>query len=90
MHHSPPAAPKPHVDENTLKTCTFEIERKIFYLFLKENHQGRFLRITESASGRSNSIIIPESGLEAFVKAFADVVSGVGESQDEAGNREGQ
>ncbi|MGN6556353.1 MAG: hypothetical protein ACTHLW_21790, partial [Verrucomicrobiota bacterium] len=79
VHRSPmpprPVAPKPHVQETTLKTCTFETERKTFSLFLKENKGGRFVRITEDVGGRRNSIVIPESGLEAFVKAFAETVS---------------
>ena len=58
--------PKPPVNEDTLKTGKIEIERKTFVFALKENPRGRFLRITEDAGGRRESIIIPAPGLEDF------------------------
>ena len=35
---------------------------------LKENPRGRFLRITEDVGGRRDTIIIPATGLEEFMK----------------------
>jgi len=40
------------------------IERKLFFFSLKENHIGRFLRITEDVGGRRDAVIIPATGLE--------------------------
>ena len=56
------------MQEDTLKTVEMQIERKEFVAALKENPRGRFLRITEIASGRSNSIVIPETGLRDFLQ----------------------
>ena len=65
--------PKPHVQEDTLRTETLHIERKSFMLTLKENPRGRFLRITEDVGGRRDSIIIPATGLEDFRKLVEEM-----------------
>ena len=46
------------------------IERKQFYFDLKENPRGRFLRITEDVGGRRDTIIIPSTGLAAFIETI--------------------
>ena len=76
----PYSAPKPPVNEETLKSAKIQIERKTFLLALKENPRGRFLRITEDVGGRRDTIIIPAPGLEEFralldemVKASAEI-----------------
>jgi hypothetical protein len=61
-------APKPQVNEETLKSDKVQIERKTFVFTLKENPRGRFLRITEDVGGRRDTIIIPAPGLEDFKK----------------------
>jgi PurA-like ssDNA and RNA-binding protein len=66
--------PKPLVNEDRLKSGKLQIERKTFFLTLKENQRGRFLRITEDNGGRRNSIIIPAPGLEEFTKLLDQMV----------------
>ena len=73
-------APKPPLNEDTLKTDKIQIERKTFIFTLKENPRGRFLRITEDVNGRRDNVIIPATGLEDFktildemVKASAEI-----------------
>jgi hypothetical protein len=66
--------PKPHVQEDTLKSGEIQIERKNFVFTLKENPRGRFLRITEDVGGRRDSIIIPSTGLEEFKKILIEMV----------------
>jgi hypothetical protein len=68
----PYGQPKPHVQEDTLKSAQVQIERKTFILTLKENPRGRFLRITEDA-GKRNSIVIPAPGLEEFKKLLDEM-----------------
>jgi len=46
---------------------------------LKENPRGRFLRIAEEANGRSNSVIIPSTGLREFQKLLEDMVKAAAE-----------
>ena len=69
-----PAAPKPGVPEETLKTDKVQIERKTFVFTLKENARGRFLRITEDVNGRRDTIIIPAPGLEEFKRLVDEMV----------------
>ena len=67
-------APKPPVNEDTLKSDKVQIERKTFLFTLKENPRGRFLRITEDVGGRRDTIIIPAPGLEDFKKLIDEMV----------------
>jgi hypothetical protein len=66
--------PRPPVQENTISSGEVQVERKKFVFQLKENPRGRFMRIIEDAAGKSNSIIVPYSGLEDFVKTLADTI----------------
>ncbi len=68
------AAPRPPVNEDTLKTEKVQIERKTFIFTLKENPRGRFLRITEDVGGRHDTIIIPSTGLVEFRKILETMV----------------
>lgn len=72
--HRPFSAPKPVVNEDTLKSDKVQIERKTFQFTLKENPRGRFLRITEDVGGRRDTIIIPAPGLEDFKKLLDEMV----------------
>lgn len=64
--------PRPFVQEDTLKTAEFQVERKFFTVTLKENPRGRFLRITEGAGGR-HSIIIPITGLDDLKRVINEM-----------------
>jgi len=50
------------------------VERKIFFLDLKENQRGRFLKITEDVGGRRDTIMLPASAFRDFLEAFARLV----------------
>jgi PurA-like ssDNA and RNA-binding protein len=50
------------------------VERKIFFLDLKENQRGRFLKITEDVGGRRDTIMLPASAFQDFADAFARLV----------------
>ena len=50
------------------------IERKIFFLDLKENQRGRFLKITEDVGGRRDTIMLPAEAFRDFAEAFARLV----------------
>jgi hypothetical protein len=80
----PHGAPKPPVNEDTLKTSKIQIERKTFILALKENVRGRFLRITEDVGGRRDTIIIPAPGLEDFRKLLDEMVQASAETPPKA------
>jgi hypothetical protein len=45
-------------------------ERKTFFLDLKENQRGRFLKITEDVAGRRDTIMVPAEAFKDFVEAL--------------------
>ncbi len=57
--------------DNIIEAKELQIERKRFYVELRENERGKFLRITEEAHGRRNSIIVPTTGVDDFTAAIA-------------------
>lgn len=52
-----------------------QIERKQFFFDLKENPQGRFLKITEDVGGRRNTIIVPSTGLQLFRETLEKIIT---------------
>jgi hypothetical protein len=62
-----PAAPP-------IATEKITFERKIFFLDLKENQRGRFLKITEDVGGRRNSIMLPAGAFHEFLDALTRLV----------------
>jgi hypothetical protein len=63
----------------TLASQQLQIERKRFLVALKENPAGRFLRVTELMGDRSNTIIIPASGLDEFSKLLGEMIKAAAE-----------
>jgi len=59
--------------EENLYSDTLQVERKFYFFDIKENSEGKFLRITEKKDDRRNSIIIPASGLDMFLDKLRDV-----------------
>lgn len=61
--------------DNVIESKQLQIERKLFQFELRENDRGRFLRITEEAHGRRNTIIVPSTGAEQFTAAIEEVLA---------------
>jgi hypothetical protein len=61
--------------ENVIEAKQLQIERKQFHVELRENDRGKFLRITEEAHGRRNTIIVPSTGVQEFTSAIAEVLA---------------
>ncbi len=61
--------------EETIASRELTIERKHFMIELRQNDRGRFLKITESAHGRRNSVIIPSTGLDEFEDKLDEVLT---------------
>ena len=49
-------------------------ERKVFFLDLKENQRGRFLKITEDVGGRRDTIMLPAAAFREFLEALQRLV----------------
>ena len=45
-------------------------DRKIFFMDLKENDRGRFVKITEDVRGRRDTIMLPVEALDDFLDAL--------------------
>lgn len=60
--------------DSILEAKEVQIERKRFHFEYRENDRGKFLRITEEAHGRRNTIIVPSTGLSDFTAAIGDVL----------------
>ena len=50
------------------------IERKIFFLDLKENQRGRFLKITEDVGGRRDTFMLPAAAFKDFTEALMRLI----------------
>jgi hypothetical protein len=57
-----------------IATERLSIERKIFFLDLKENQRGRFLKITEDVGGRRDTIMLPAEAFKDFVEALERLI----------------
>jgi hypothetical protein len=73
--YEPRYEPRPRMPEDLLKEIMFMTGRKSFQVVLKQNVNGRFLRITEASRGRFNSILLPAEGLKDMQKALDEIVS---------------
>lgn len=65
--------------EQPLHTEKIFSDRKTFFLDLKENDRGRFVKITEDVRGRRDTIMVPEDVLDDFVEALVNVQSAASE-----------
>ena len=63
-----------HRTDDALASEKIQVDRKIFFLDLKENQRGRFLKITEDVSGRRDTIMLPASALQEFVEVLTRIL----------------
>lgn len=63
--------------DTIIESRELQIERKHFFIEHRENDRGRFLRITEEAHGRRNTVIIPSTGLQEFCRLLDEVLVSV-------------
>lgn len=52
-----------------------QVERKVFFISLRENPRGRVLRITEDVGGRRDTVMIPATGLDAIRNVLDQALS---------------
>ena len=60
--------------QDPLASEKITVERKIFFLDLKENNRGRFLKITEDVGGRRDTIMLPAEAFQDFADALLRLV----------------
>jgi hypothetical protein len=66
--------PGDRTDHQPIASEKVAIERKIFFLDLKENQRGRFLKITEDVAGRRDTIMLPATAFKDFVEALERLI----------------
>jgi PurA-like ssDNA and RNA-binding protein len=59
--------------DEPLASERIDVDRKVFFLDLRENQRGRFLKITEDVNGRRDTIILPAAAFQEFAAAFARI-----------------
>ena len=74
--------------EDELRSEKIQVERKVFFLDLKENQRGKFLKITEDVGGRRDTIIIPASGLPEIAEVLQEIIEDEGIEMPESDSDE--
>lgn len=64
----------PRMASEPIATEKVTIDRKVFFLDLKENQRGRFLKITEDVGGRRDTVMVPAAAFQDFLEAFGRLV----------------
>ena len=60
-------------NEKELASKHVDIESKRFFFDVRENHKGKYLRITELSGGRS-CIVIPLGGINLFKERLGEII----------------
>ncbi len=60
-------------DDRPIHTEKIISDRKVFFLDLKENDRGQFVKITEDVRGRRDTIMLPIEILDDFIDALEDI-----------------
>ena len=64
--------------DHTIATQELQVEHKHLTIEFRENDRGKFLRITEDAHGRRNTVIVPSTGLAEFARKLDQVLAAAG------------
>jgi hypothetical protein len=63
------------MEEKTLYTKKIITRNKAFFLDLKENPNGKFLKVTESNGEKRSFVFIPEEGLKEFSESLNEMIN---------------
>lgn len=64
---------KEGVKSKVIASDKLHIENKTLFVDLKENDGGRFLQIAELSNDRRSTVVIPMSGVDAFIEALQKI-----------------
>lgn len=64
----------PRMPSEPIASEKVTIDRKIFFLDLKENQRGRFMKITEDVGGRRDTVMLPAAAFKEFLEALQRLV----------------
>lgn len=60
--------------DEELFSFQFPVEQKMFYVDLKANANGTYLKISEKSGGRRHNVLLPSSGLRELLEAVQGAV----------------
>ena len=60
-------------NDEPLHTEKIMTDRKVYFIDLKENARGKFVKITEDVRGRRDTILLPCEALEEFINALQSI-----------------
>ena len=60
-----------------ISTERLQIESKTIHVDFKENDGGRFLQIAEISNDRKSTVVIPSSGITAFLATLQKVAGDI-------------
>ncbi|MBI5491827.1 MAG: PUR family DNA/RNA-binding protein [Deltaproteobacteria bacterium] len=66
---------KEGVKSRILASEKLHIENKTLFVDLKENEVGKFLQIAELSNDRRSTVVIPISGMQAFLETLQKISS---------------
>ena len=58
--------------DDELYSRQFSVEHKMFYVDLKANANGHYLKISEKSGGRRHNVLLPASGLNLLLEALQE------------------
>jgi len=70
IQRTPSRKSRRNIGHEALHSEKIVSDRKIFFLDLKENDRGRFIKITEDVRGRRDTIMLPMEVAEEFLDAL--------------------
>ena len=62
-----------NMSEEELYTAKINTNSKLFYIDLKKNKAGHFLKVSEMVNGKKTFIFIPSEGIQDFIDAFEKI-----------------
>ena len=63
--------------DQELLSFQFPIEHKMFYIDLKANANGLYVKISEKSGGRRHNVLVPASGLRQVCEALNEALQKV-------------
>lgn len=63
------------MDDDIICTEKITVDRKTFFIDLKQNARGRVVRITEKVSSNRDRIMVPAEILDEFIAALQEIQS---------------
>ena len=60
-------------EQEELYTARIQGARRLFFVDLKQSHQGKYLKITEKSGGQKHTILMDSEDVDQFFKAITDI-----------------